>query len=238
MTDCRHSNHITILQSFGRTVCHVPTDELRKTVKLGTARRKLEFEGASILVHDFMFGEPRVKFLAHWIHHRDSGEAIKAVLRPRAETEEGDLDEQWLIYLIAAINFFEDPNIFTCDIADSLVDEFLAFLERGGLPHIDRIYELCKRSCGSEILTSVFASVFIHRKKQFAQHDPDCDYDRAVQKYMQRWLADVLVNDGDWSRLPSQFQELGDDRDFDVCFHHKHGKNETCYFDGRMIKSG
>jgi hypothetical protein len=186
MTDFEHSKRITILQSFGTTVCHVPTDELRKIMTLGTARRKLDFEGASIEVYNLCFDESLVKFLAHWIHHRDSGEAIKAALNHQTETGEAVLNEKWLTYMINAINLFEGAKIFTCDIAHSLVDEFLAFLERGGLLHIDRVYEICQNTSSTPLLTSVFANVFIHRKKQFAQQDPTCDYDRAVQKHMQQ----------------------------------------------------
>jgi hypothetical protein len=116
--------------------------------------------------------------LAHWIHHRDSREAIKAAL------------DCHTAYLIRAINFFKGPDIFPYDIGDSLVDE------------------------------------------------PTCDYDRAVQARMQRRLADVLVNDGDWSRLPSQFQEPSEDRDFDFCLRHQHGNDKACYYDGKIVKSG
>lgn len=176
--------------------------------------------------------------MAHWIHHRDSREAIKAALDCYTEAEEAVFDEKWLAYLIRAINFFKGPDIFPYDIGDSLVDEFLEFLERGGLLHIDRIYKICRDTCSTQFLTSVFASVFIHRKKQFAQHEPTCDYDRAVQARVQRRLADVLVNDGDWSRLPSQFQEPSEDRDFDFCLHHQHGNDKACYYDGKIVKSG
>jgi hypothetical protein len=202
-------------------------------MRLGSARRKLEFEGASIQVYDFHLDRSVVKFLAHWIYHRNLREAVKAAFGEHTEAEEGVLDEKWLAHLIRAINSIESLTGFTCDIIDSLVDGFLAFLERGGLPHIDRVYEICRNTSGTQILTSVFASVFIHRKKQFAQHDPTCDYDRAVQKHMQKWLADVLVNGGDWSRLPP----LLGHREFDACLHHRHGKDKACYVHGRIVNT-
>jgi hypothetical protein len=54
---------------------------------------------------------------------------------------------------------------------------------------------------------------------------------------MYKWLADVLVNDGDWSRLPPQFQEPDEGRTVDVCFHHKHGEERDCYYNGGIVNS-
>jgi hypothetical protein len=176
--------------------------------------------------------------LAHWTHHRDPKEAIDATMEHPTGREEGAFNEDRLVYLIKAMNFFDDPFTFTCDITDSLVDRFLDLLNSGDLERIDQLYHICKDSSKTSILTSVFASVFVHRKKQFAQQALTCEYDCAVQGHMYKWLSDVLANDGDWSKLPSQFQVPDEGRDIDLCFHHKHGENKDCHFDGRIVKSG
>lgn len=233
MVDFEHSKNIAILQSYGTTVCHAPADEFYKLAKHCTARRELAFEGARIQVLDLQIEASLVRFLAHWIHHRNAGNAIEATMKRQQEREEGVLDEEWLAHLIRAINVFVAPFRFVPDIADSLIDRFLEFLEDGGLDHIDQIYQICKASSKDKILSSVFANVFIHRKKHFAQQVPTCGYDEAVQKHMNRWMADVLVNDGDWSRLHPRFLISDEDHTIDFCFHHKHGKEEACYFDKR-----
>jgi hypothetical protein len=238
-TDFEHSKRVAILRSYGTTVCHVSAGELEKILKLDTSEAGVrhEFKGLSIQIHDFQVEEDLLKFLAHWIHHRDSREAINATMDGHIQQEEHTLNEEWLAYLIRAINFFDDSFTFTCDITDSLIDQFLDMLNCCGLERIDQVYQICRDSSETRILTSVFANVFVHRKKQFAQDDSTCEYDQAVQRHMYKWLADVLVNDGDWSRLPPQFQEPHEDRTVDVCFHHKHGEERDCYYNGGIVNS-
>jgi hypothetical protein len=231
MTDSKHSKRITILQSFGTTICHVPTNELQKIAKLGTARRKLEFEGANIQVHDLRFDASLVKFMAHWIHHRDSEEAINVTLLRSEARVSAVLDEEWLNFLIQAMNSFDDPSTFTCDIIDSLIDTFILFAIRGGHAHIAQVYQICRYTCETQTLARVFANIFIHAKKTFAKQEPTCDYDRAVQKNMHEWLADVLINNKDWDKLPPQ---LGHPT-HNVCFHHKHEKDTACYVHGGIV---
>jgi hypothetical protein len=239
-TDFEHRKRVAILRSYGTTVCHVSATELQKILKYNASDSGVHhaFKGLDIEIHDFHVEKDLVKFLAHWIHHRDPGEAINASMGRLTEREVGAFNEDRLVYLIRAMNFFDDPFTFTSDITDSLVDQLLDLLKCGGPVDIDHVYRICKNSCQTPALTSAFANVFIHRKKQFAQQVPTCEYDRAVQGHMHRWLSDVLVNDGDWSKLPSQLREPDDGRDFDYCFHHQHGEEKDCYFDGRIVKSG
>jgi hypothetical protein len=40
------------------------------------------------------------------------------------ERRAGVLDEEWLAFQIKVLNTFDDPTAFTCDITDSLMDQF------------------------------------------------------------------------------------------------------------------
>lgn len=144
----------------------------------------------------------------------------------------GVLDEEWLAFLIKALNTFDDPTAFTCAVTDSLLDQFLKFLRHGGHTHIDQVYKTCKESCKTNVLAKIFANVFVHEKKQFAQQTPTCEYDRAVQRHMYAWLADVLVADGDWEKLPRRLDKKV--HPSGACFHHTHGKYMECYDDQKL----
>jgi hypothetical protein len=247
MIGCAHDQLLTlnrkrvaILRLYGKTVCHVPASELQTILKYNTSTSGVrhEFKGLDVEIHDFLVEKDLVRFLVHWVHHRDSGEAINATMNRLAEREDGTFNEDRLVYLIRAMNFFDDPFTFHCDITDSLVDEFLDLIKCDGSIDIDQVYRMCRDSCKTPTLTSVFASVFIHRNKRFAQQAPTCEYDRDVQGHMHKWLSDVLVNDGDWSKIPSQFQVPDDGRDLDYCLYHQHREERDCYFGGRIVKSG
>lgn len=49
------------------------------------------------------------------------------------------LDEEWLDFLIEALTFFDDPEKFTRDITDSLLDAFMFCLGIGGRNLIQQI---------------------------------------------------------------------------------------------------
>jgi hypothetical protein len=242
VTDPKRSKRIAILQSYGTSLCHVPAGELEKVEKVNNTVRDA-WHGLSRRVHDVLIGdvnvqihnflaeESLVKLLAHWIHHRDAEAAINATIHRKTETTSGTLDEEWLDYLIDAMELFDNPNKFICDIRDSLIDCFIHFLIGGGLEHIDRVYEICHDRRITRTLTSVFANVFIHDKKEFAKKARVDEYDRVVQRHMQDWLADVWINDKDWDKLPPQ---LGHHTS-NACFHRKHGKDKACYVHGRII---
>jgi hypothetical protein len=245
VADFEQSKHIAILQSRGVDVCHVPAAELEKVEDVknnmrggwcGRSERvrDVAIGEVNVQVHNFLAEKSLVKFLAHWIHHHDAEEALKTTIDHQEETRSGDLDEDWLHYMIDAMNEFDKPYRYICDISDSLVDCFIQFLVSGGLDHIDRVYEICAESCDNETLTRVFANISIHDKKEFGKQENTCDYDRAVQGHMLEWLTDVLVNNKDWDKLPPQ---LGD-RAFDPCLHHKHGKDKPCYVHGRILSRG
>jgi hypothetical protein len=234
VADFLNSKRIAILQSYGTTICHVPTSELEKIVKPYTSRYGLrhDIEGVIVEVHDFLIEEPLVRFLAHWIHFREPEEAVKATINRQRERPCRALDEEWLAFLIKALNAFDDPEIFTCDITDSLIDQFFGFLNCGGLDHIDQVYQICRESCKTHILTKIFAIVFVHDKKQFARQAPTCDYDRAVHEFIYAWLADVLANDQDWSKIPKRLR-LGYQES--TCLYHGHAQDQECYEQGRII---
>ncbi|KAG9566910.1 hypothetical protein KCU71_g4168, partial [Aureobasidium melanogenum] len=235
--DFPYGTRIVILRSYGKAICHVPAGEFNKisTMILDTSYL---FFGTTVQVYDFDVEEPLIRFLAHWIHHRNSEEAVVATMNRQTERSGRDLDEEWLVFLIRAMNCFDDPTKFTCDLTDSLIDDFLRFLRCGGLAKIDQVFKICKSRCKTQVLTSIFANVFIYHNKRFAKQAPTCDYERAVQKYMHEWLADVLINDGDWNKLPPEFRGSNPKRRFDECFHHGHGKEKDCYVCGRIIHPG
>jgi hypothetical protein len=185
----------------------------------------------NVQVHNFLENESSIKFLAHWIHHRDAGAAINATIRRETAKTSGTLDEEWLFYFVEAMELFDDPSKFICDISDSLIDCFISFLLGGGLDHIDDVYEIYRDRCDNENLTSVFANVFIYDKKEFAKETRVDEYDRAVQRHMHGWLADVWINDKNWDKLPPR---LGH-HTFNACLHHKHGRDKACYVHGRIV---
>lgn len=192
-----------------------------------------EFEGLVTEVYDFNAGEDLVKILAHWIHHRDAKGAMNATMVRQTEKEKGNLDAEWLADLLRATSFFGNSYVFTCDIADSLVDLFVEFLEGCSPESIDQVYHMCKNSTGAHIFTSVFARVFLHSKKEFLQQEMACHVDRAVQDCMKGWVIDAFITNKDWNKLPPQ---LGD-QSIDVCFHHRHGGEKPCYIQGGLFKS-
>jgi hypothetical protein len=138
------------------------------------------------------------------------------------------LDEESLAFLIKALNTFDDQTAFTCNITDSLIDHFISFLCRGGYKHIDHVYKICKDTCKTQVLTKVFATIFIHDKTQFSQQTPICDYDRAVQDHIFAWLAKVLVANRHWNKLPERLGRAT----ISHCFYHTHGEGKDCYEDG------
>ncbi|KAH0012624.1 hypothetical protein KCU78_g9596, partial [Aureobasidium melanogenum] len=144
-----YGTRVAILQSCGKSVCHVPTSEIEKIFSDTSTTYTCgdSFAGTDIEVHDFRAEEHVIKFLAHWIYHRDSEEAIKVTMNRQTERRSGVLDGEWLTFLIKAMNFFNDPVLFTNDITGSLVDSFLWFLSCGGLDHIEQILEVYRDHC-------------------------------------------------------------------------------------------
>ncbi|KAH0366716.1 hypothetical protein KCU65_g5150, partial [Aureobasidium melanogenum] len=127
-----YDTRIAILQSWGISICHVPYGEPKKICSdtCATMVKRKPFPDTYLEVHNFEVEERLVKFLAHWIHHRDPNEAIDATMNRQAERRFEVLDREWLDFLIKILNFF-DSTKFTGDIADSLVDNFLHFLNCG-----------------------------------------------------------------------------------------------------------
>ncbi|KAG9685879.1 hypothetical protein KCU95_g12418, partial [Aureobasidium melanogenum] len=229
-----YGSHVALLQSYGTTVCHVPLAEFQKISTLDPVK-KCGTLGAIFHIYDYPVETPLVRFLAHWIHHRDSEEAVNAAMEHQIDSINGVLDRKWLDFLVKVLNFCDDKSKFHSDITDSLIDNFFLFLRSGGIDHMDQVFEICKEHCKTHALTSAFANVFLYRKKQFLKQAPTCDYDRAVQRHMHGWLADVWINDRDWRKLPPVYSES---IMFDSCFHHAHEKDNDCYVWGRVGNAG
>ncbi|CAD0096779.1 unnamed protein product [Aureobasidium vineae] len=228
-----YSDRITILQSYGTVVSHVPTSEFEKIIVQNTGVHD-DYRGASIQTHNFNVEKPLVRFLAHWIHHRDSEEAITATMNRQTQRRHGVLDEEWLDFLIKVMNFCDDPKKFISDITDSLVHNFMFLLDSGDRCHIKQMYSICKACCKTHALIRIFANEFVYCDKEFLMRTPRCRYDWAVQKHMQGWLADVFCHNKDWNRLPSDLRN----QSYGTCFHHAHGKEKDCYVSGRIIDRG
>ncbi|CAD0097385.1 unnamed protein product [Aureobasidium mustum] len=133
------------------------------------------------------------------------------------------------------MNLSNNRIIFVSDITDSLVDTFLSFVApTSGLAHLDQIFAICKHLCKSNILIRIFANLFLHHKKQFIKQIPECAFERAVLTHMQDVLGDILVNDGDFKKLPHNLSVPG----YHPCDYHAHGDNKECYVWGRVMNPG
>jgi hypothetical protein len=111
MVSLEHSTRIAILQANTSTLFKQPH---RHAPSIEKSRLPP--------VYDFNPEEDLVKFRAHWIH-RQIGR------------EEHAFNENWLAYLIGAIDLFDDPITFTCNVICSLVDELLASGTRWSSPY-------------------------------------------------------------------------------------------------------
>lgn len=151
------------------------------------------------------------------------------------EAQPGEVDEEWLVFLLKAMNFFDNRAEFTCDITDSLVDAFLSFISTiSGLVHLDQIFTTCKKHSKTAALTRIFANLFLHYKKQFVKKQPDCAFERAVLRDMHDTLGDILVDGGDFKKLPADLSTQG----YHPCDYHVHGDSKDCYVRGRVMSSG
>lgn len=162
------SARITILQSCGYAIFSVHANEFAKISAHNTASYHMldDTGGASMQILNFPVEKTLVRFLAHWIYHRDATEAMNASMNRQDEAQPGQVDEEWLIFLLRAMNFCGNRANFTCDITDSLVDAFLLFIaSKSGLVHLDQIFTICKKHCKTITLTPIFANLFLHHRK-------------------------------------------------------------------------
>ncbi|KAH0384249.1 hypothetical protein KCU92_g4583, partial [Aureobasidium melanogenum] len=228
---------ITVLMSFGKAVSSVHAGEFAKISRDNTGNHRISpySGGASVQSHDFQVEKTLVRFLAHWIYHRDAKEAINASFHRQNKAQPGQVDEEWLIFLLKAMNFCNDGWKFTCDITDSLVDAFLSFVaSKSGMVHLDQIFTIFKEHCKTGALTHIFANLFLHHRKQFVKQIPTCYFEQVIQRHMHDMLGDILVNDGDFKKLPHDLSVPG----YHPCDHHAHGDNNTCYVWGRVMNPG
>ncbi|KAG9942454.1 hypothetical protein KCU85_g9219, partial [Aureobasidium melanogenum] len=141
-----HSSHVALLQSYGTTVCHVPLAEFQKISTLDPVK-KCGTLGAIFHIYDYPVETPLVRFLAHWIHHRDSEEAVNAAMEHQIDSINGVLDRKRLDFLVKVLNFCDDKSKFHSGITDSLIDNFFLFLRYGGIDHMDQVFKICKEHC-------------------------------------------------------------------------------------------
>lgn len=181
------SSRITILTSYGSAVSSVQAGQVAKISahNIGNHLVHPYSGGATVQVHNYQVEEAFVKFLAHWIYHRDAKEAIDASMIRQNETQPGEVDEEWLVFLLKAMNFFANRAEFTCDITDSLVDTVLSFTStKSALVHLDQIFTICKQHCKTSILARIFANLFLHHKKQFVKQTPNDAFERITQTHV------------------------------------------------------
>jgi hypothetical protein len=124
MVSLEHSTRIAILQANTSTLFKQPH---RHAPSIEKSRLPP--------VYDFNPEEDLVKFRAHWIHHRNPRAAIHVTMNRQIGREEHAFNENWLAYLIGAIDLFDDPITFTCNVICSLVDELLASGTRWSSPY-------------------------------------------------------------------------------------------------------
>ncbi|KAG9695671.1 hypothetical protein KCU95_g3400, partial [Aureobasidium melanogenum] len=176
-----YSARITVLQSCGYAISSVHVNEFAKISAHNTASYHMlnDTGGASMQILNFPVEKTLVRFVAHWIYHRDATEAINASMNRQDEAQPGLVDKEWLIFLLKAMNFYGNRANFTCDITDSLVDAFLLFIaSKSGLVHLDQVFIICKKHCKTITLTRIFANLFLHHRKQFVKQAPNSAFER------------------------------------------------------------
>ncbi|KAH0384245.1 hypothetical protein KCU92_g4587, partial [Aureobasidium melanogenum] len=165
---------IVVLKAKGETISHVSKTQFEHAVKLvdhDTYDIVKNCEGVSIRYHNFEAHGSIVRFLVYWIHYHDSQDANAAIeyaldkkkidinnLKPKLSAAVDD----YVIFLVRLIEFFDDENSFNPLIKESLFACFANLMKaQNDKEDKTEVAKMFNDACNDRFLQHIVVDVFV-----------------------------------------------------------------------------
>lgn len=217
-TDLILRRQITLLNVGGKTIAHVPTNQLQRVLDFQDPRAPRLRESGSVDVIcsqecDFLHAdESDIQFLAYWIHNRDVYQAFNVV---QPETD------HWLDFFFKTYNFCAGKYPFTRALLNSLIDYLIWGLQEEAKFRSEGMETEDRKDCIKSILLDAFeryahcphhghpvnlffAILFLHHDPSFIRSDEHvwASLHEQIRKAALPFLCKAWV-DKDWNLLPT-----------------------------------
>lgn len=163
-----------VLKAKGETISHVSKTQFEHAVKLvdhETYDIVKNCEGVSIRYHNFEAHGSIVRFLVYWIHYHDSQDTNAAIeyaldkkkidinnLKPKLSAAVDD----YVIFLVRLIEFFDDGNSFNSLIKESLFACFANLMKaQNDKEDKTEVAKMFNDACNDRFLQHIVVDVFV-----------------------------------------------------------------------------